>query len=40
MPDIDTHKDTVGGAKCITVCDVPSKYRQIPVAENEIVKAA
>ena len=28
MPDIEYHVDTVGGAKCITVCNLQSSYWQ------------
>ena len=35
MPDIESHIDTVGGANFITVCDVRSAYRQIPIAQKD-----
>ena len=35
MPDIESHIDTVGGAKFIIVCDVQSAYWQIPTAKKE-----
>ena len=38
MPDIESHIDTVGGAKFITVCDVQSAYRKIPVAKKDCHK--
>ena len=34
MPDTESHIDTVGGAKFITVCDVQSAYWQLPIAEG------
>ena len=40
MPDIESHIDTVGGAKFITVCDVQSAYWQIPVAPKDRHKTA
>ena len=40
MPDIESHIDTVGGAKCITVCDVQSAYWQIPIAKKDCHKTA
>ena len=38
IPDIESHIDTVGGAKYITVCDVQSAYWQIPVADADVKK--
>ena len=35
MPDIESHIDTVGGAKFITVCDIQSAYHQIGVKADE-----
>ena len=35
MPNLESHLDTVGGARYITVCDVQNAYHQIPVAESE-----
>ena len=40
MPDIESHIDTVGGAKFITVCDVQSAYWQIPIAPKDRHKTA
>ena len=40
MPDIESHIDTVGGAKFITVCDVQSAYYQIPIAKKNCHKTA
>ena len=40
MPDIESHIDTVGGAKFITVCDVQSAYWQIPIAKKDCHKTA
>ena len=40
MPDIESHFDTVGGAKFITVCDVQRVYWQIPIAEKDGHKTA
>ena len=39
-PDIESHIDTVGGAKFITVCDVQSAYWQIPIAKKDCHKTA
>ena len=38
MSDIESHIDTVGGAKIITVCDVQSAYWQIPIAKKDYHK--
>ena len=35
MPNLESHLDTVGGARYITVCDVQKANHQIPVAESE-----
>ena len=35
MPDIESHIDTVGGAKFITVADIQSTYHQIEVSPEE-----
>ena len=40
MPDIESHVDTVGGAKFITVCDVQSAYWQILITEKDCHKTA
>ena len=40
MPDIESHIDTVGGANFFTVCDVPSAYWQIPIAQKDRHKTA
>ena len=40
MPDIDSHIDTVGGAKFISVCDVQSAYWQIPITKKGCNKTA
>ena len=40
MPDIESHIDTVGGAKFITVCDVQSAYWQTPIAKKDCHKKA
>ena len=40
MPDIESHIDIVGGAKFITVCDVQSAYRQIPIAKKDCHRTA
>ena len=40
MPDIESHIDTVGGAKFITVCDVQSAYWQIPIEKKDCHKMA
>ena len=40
MPDIESHIDTVGGAKFITVCDVQSAYWQMPIAKKNCHKTA
>ena len=39
-PNLESHLDTVGGARYITVCDVKNAYHQIPVAESEQDKTA
>ena len=36
MPDIESHIDTVGGAKFITECDIQSAYWQIPIAKKDL----
>ena len=38
MPDIESHIDTIGGTKFITVCDVQSTYWQIPIAKKDCHK--
>ena len=38
MPDIESHIDTVGGAKFITVCDLQSAYWQIPISKKDCHK--
>ena len=40
MPDIESHIDTVGDAKFITVCDIQSAYHQIGVKADEQDKTA
>ena len=40
MPDIESHIDTVGGAKLITECDIQSAYWQIPIAKKDWHKTA
>ena len=40
MPDIESHIDTVGGDKFITVCDIQSAYHQIGVKADEQDKTA
>ena len=40
MPDIQSHIDTVGGAKFITVCDVQSAYWQITIVKEDCHKTA
>ena len=40
MSDIESHIDTVSGAKFITVCDVQNDYWQIPIAEKNCHKTA
>ena len=40
MPNLESHLDTVGGARYITVCDVQNAYHKIPVAESEQDKTA
>ena len=40
MPNLESHLDTVGGARFITVCDVQNAYHRIPVAESEKGKTA
>ena len=40
MFDIESHINTVGGAKHIIVCDVQSAYWQVPVAVTDVHKTA
>ena len=40
MPDIESHIDTIGGAKSITVCDVQSAYWQILIAKKDCHRTA
>ena len=40
MPNLESHLDTVGGARYITVCDVQNAYHQIPIAASEQEKTA
>ena len=40
MPDIESHINTVGGAKFITECDIQSAYWQIHIAKKDCHKAA
>ena len=40
MPDIESHIDTVGGAKFITECDIQSAYWQIPIAKKDCHETA
>ena len=40
MPDIESHIDTVGRAKFITVCDIQSAYWQILTAKKDCHKTA
>ena len=40
MSDIESHIDTVGGAKFMTVCDVQSAYWKIPIANKDCHKTA
>ena len=40
MPNLESHLDTVGGARYITACDVQNTYHQLPVAESEQGKTA
>ena len=40
MPDIESHIDTVGGAKFITVSDLQSAYWQILIAKKDCHKTA
>ena len=40
MPDIESHIDTVGGAKFITICVVQSAYWQISIVKNNCHKMA
>ena len=40
MPDIESHVDTVCGAKFITECDIQSAYWQIPIAKKDCHKTA
>ena len=35
MPNLESHLDTVVGARYITVCDVQNAYHQTPVAASE-----
>ena len=39
-PNIESHLDTVGGAKLITVADVQSAFHQLPVADSDIESTA
>ena len=36
MPNIETHLNSVGGAKFITVADVQGAFHQLPVADSDI----
>ena len=38
VPDIESHIDTVRGAKFITECDIQSAYWQIPIANKGCAK--
>ena len=38
MLDIESHIDTVGGVKFMTVCDIQSAYWQIPIAKKDCHK--
>ena len=38
MPDIESHLDTVGGAKFNPECDIQSTYWQIPIAKKDCHK--
>ena len=40
MPNIETHLDSLGGAKFITVVDVQSAFHQLPVADSDIEPTA
>ena len=40
MPDIESHVDTVGGAKFIIECDIQIAYWQIPIAKKDCHKIA
>ena len=40
MPNIETHLDSVGGAKFITVADVQSAFHQLSVADLDIESTA
>ena len=40
MPDIESHIDTVGDTKFITVCDVQNACWQIPIAKKDCHKTA
>ena len=40
MPNLESHLDTVGGARNITVCDEQNAYHQIVVADREQAKTA
>ena len=40
MPNIETHLDSVGRAKFITVADVQSAFHQLPVADADIESTA
>lgn len=35
MPTIDTHLDSLGGARYISVADIQSALHQLPVAEDD-----
>ena len=40
MPNLETHLDSVGGAKFITVADVHGTFHQLPVADADIESTA
>ena len=40
MPNVETHFDSVGGAKFITVADFQSAFHQLPVADADIESTA
>ena len=40
MSNIESHIDTVSGAKLITECDIQSAYWQIPIAMKDCHKTA
>ena len=40
MPNLESHVNTVGEARYITVCDVQNAYNQIPVPESKQDKTA